>query len=670
MGAQCQQCQQWLLSTSDRRLRRLRSQLCPHQDRATGSAHLGPPVLDAAAAAAIEQQPPSLAVDDLAAFVKTGFLRLSLYDVSASVHARLHSDAEALWRRSGEAFGAGLGNNVVPAVPDLLESIANSTSVKVALDRILGPGYGLYAHRFLHESGSYEAGPQSWHHDAVPQGLRPHFVMLLYYPAGASREMGPTELLPSSHAFSIDDNPDRVSQVPNFVRMGVNDEGVNSESLASNGIGRISPHLRPHQLVSDPHQAFAAIISSDLMHRGLPRTVGISEDAPWRPMLKLQFVRTRAPQQCVVLPCVDWETAAGGLGVAGEVKGMDEVWQSTWEYLHGHTTVDTHAVTTTRRQCGLSASAFPNRIEEEGVQAAITELHGAPRLGGEAERLAAAFKLGRASREGSSMAVTALARALGEAECVRRAARSGIAAAGPAVVQHLAPLCLDSNNLVARQAVEAIAECWPAGDATILSLQTVPAIIDRVMSHQLTQLERHQGGAEAAVGGAGTAWDVMAGCAKALWLLAQQCDSCELVGDSRMTMLALLSRCMDCYGTDEHVRAPDAEPDEPPPPAHRVQTSARAVRRNASLALLSLATHSHAMDNAAEQLELLRLLHAATNDREDRYVRALGMEGVCRVAQRAATEGEATCVARARAGALWRLCAARWCGATDVASPF
>ena len=40
--------------------------------------------------------------------------------------------------------------------------------------------------------------------------------MLMYYPAGCSQAMGPTEILPSSHVFGIDGDPDRVSQVPNF----------------------------------------------------------------------------------------------------------------------------------------------------------------------------------------------------------------------------------------------------------------------------------------------------------------------------------------------------------------------------------------------------------------------------------------------------------------------
>ena len=104
--------------------------------------------------------------DALAAFVKRGFVELPMADIAPTVHARLHREAEGVWRRSGELFGAGLGNNVAPAL-DVVDEVVDAPSVQAALRSILGEGFALYSHRFMHHSGTYEQGPQSWH--SAPQ---------------------------------------------------------------------------------------------------------------------------------------------------------------------------------------------------------------------------------------------------------------------------------------------------------------------------------------------------------------------------------------------------------------------------------------------------------------------------------------------------------------------
>jgi hypothetical protein len=98
-----------------------------------------------------------------------------------------------------------------------------------------------------------------------------------------------------------------------------------------------------------------------------------------------------------------------------------------------------------------------------------------------------------------------------------------------------------------------------------------------------------------------------------------------------------------------------------------VQTSARAVRRNASLALVSLAgTLRRPRTHEREDPALLRLLQAAMGD-EDRYVRALGIEGLCRLGSR---RENGDVLGHARAETLRKLVEARWCGLTNEASPF
>ena len=131
---------------TQRRLSQLRTQL-HHQ--LLGPAACTPPATPCTAATS-PAHPQLLSDSDLAAFVKTGFLQLQLTEIPDSAHIRLNADAEGLWRRSGAAFGAGLGNNITRALPGLIDDVARSPSVGAALERILGPGFALYAHRFMH----------------------------------------------------------------------------------------------------------------------------------------------------------------------------------------------------------------------------------------------------------------------------------------------------------------------------------------------------------------------------------------------------------------------------------------------------------------------------------------------------------------------------------------
>ena len=86
-------------------------------------------------------------------------------------------------------------------------------TVRGALTSVLGPEYAMHAHRALHVSGN---GDQGFHKD-TPEGggpvkhMRPRWCMIMYYPAGATLEMGPTCILPGGQYFSTD--PDKWGQV-------------------------------------------------------------------------------------------------------------------------------------------------------------------------------------------------------------------------------------------------------------------------------------------------------------------------------------------------------------------------------------------------------------------------------------------------------------------------
>ena len=451
--------------------------------------------------------------------------------------------------------------------------------------------------------------------------------MLWYFPGGASPEMGPTSILPSSQIMGIDDDPDAVSQVGNFVRAQINP----AEGCAESGTHRISPHLREHRLTSEPGQPAAFIVHTDIIHRGLPRTVPPVDAFPFRPLLKLQFFRTQEPVESEA-PDVDWEAAGDGYGV-GERLG--DVWRTTWRWLHG-------------------CPDAPHETEEDvRVDELVRRLRQAPRVGGEAERLAAAYALGRAAQAGDAAASAALGAALGDtaAESLRRAARGGLLAAGSAAWPIAAPLCRHDNGSVARAAIEVLGECsTAAARAPCPGAPTWEQVL-RLLGEVAAQRQEQAG--RALQCGSGSDWDVVAGCAKAAWLVA---GASRLAPDGARCRAALLPLLALCLGS----RGPDGNP-EVEAPAHRVQTSARAARRNASLALVSLASCGGA--GAAAERELVALLQAAAGD-DDRYVRSLGMEALHRLSNAEAG------VAGARSKALGQLLRARWCPLTDAASPF
>ena len=156
-----------MATASARRLGRLAEHLPLAGAEGRVAAEVSPASALAPALAPTPTAPAPLPNDDaLAAFVKRGFVELPMADIAPAVHARLHREAEGVWRRSGELFGAGLGNNVAPAL-DVVDEVVEAPSVQAALRTILGERFALYSHRFMHHSGTYEQGPQSWH--SAPQ---------------------------------------------------------------------------------------------------------------------------------------------------------------------------------------------------------------------------------------------------------------------------------------------------------------------------------------------------------------------------------------------------------------------------------------------------------------------------------------------------------------------
>lgn len=98
-------------------------------------------------------EPRLLTNQQMATFLAQGFLSLEVDDVPAETHRALHETATRIFETSGRAGGAGLGNNIWPAVPQLGQ-VLRSSVVHGGLQSILGDGYVMNAHRHMHNSST------------------------------------------------------------------------------------------------------------------------------------------------------------------------------------------------------------------------------------------------------------------------------------------------------------------------------------------------------------------------------------------------------------------------------------------------------------------------------------------------------------------------------------
>eukprot|EP00927_Polykrikos_kofoidii_P077909 TRINITY_DN74795_c0_g1_i1.p1 TRINITY_DN74795_c0_g1~~TRINITY_DN74795_c0_g1_i1.p1 ORF type:complete len:648 (-),score=74.86 TRINITY_DN74795_c0_g1_i1:225-2123(-) len=202
----------------------------------------------------------------------------------SEVPAKMH---EAIYRRADELLPEELGNNIFPELAEL-ENVLQAPSLVAALEAILGQGYRLSAHRWLHTPNMN----QPWHKDSYfgrrrMRSHRPRWVMALYYPQDTVLDMGATALLPRSQYLTVDHEHRRSREdllSPNgFVPTSDDD----NEEFAM----RLDPTLKQRFLTVKAGSV--AIMHYDLVHRGSmsKRT----DDLPTRYMFKFQFYRVREP---------------------------------------------------------------------------------------------------------------------------------------------------------------------------------------------------------------------------------------------------------------------------------------------------------------------------------------------------------------------------------------
>ena len=358
-----------------------------------------------ARASGLYREPRLLTNQQMADFLGQGFLSLPVDDVPAEVHSALHENAERKWEQSGQENGAGLGNNIWPAVPQL-GHVLRSAVVHGGIQSILGEGYVMNAHRHMHNSSTQ--GDQAFHKDTNNRGAymhRPRNLIIFYVPAGATLHMGPTAIIPGSALMSVDNADWTCLQDP--------------ADLTELWDGAVE-----HKLTAPAHTGVVVLLHQAMFHRGTARLSDVSAEHPFRPMMKFIFSSTRAP---TTTP--SWNAASpADWSKAGVPPGMEGACGSLWRWLGGDAAG------------GPQVHAATDSVTELGARLTAEHAHG-----DEPSRNNASYALGEIAASGgrdAAQAVELLLAAITHETCegARRVAVPGLAAAGDAAVPSLIAL--------------------------------------------------------------------------------------------------------------------------------------------------------------------------------------------------------------------------------------
>ena len=388
--------------------------------------------------------------DDLMSrFLAEGYLVLRPPELAPDFHQGIFEAARDLYDEGLRVGGDTVhlqyfGDNVVARMPHLARLLESPTMVG-ALTSILGEGYVLHPHHFVHtathrDQGYHQDGNLPWNERGHYRSHRPNWAMLFYYPQDVTLENGPTEVLPGSQYWTRDfergqrwhpgDRVDRTfnEEVSNHGDLGYRDRRL-AESLASLGIEGLTPRRLPVPAGS------VVLAHYDLMHRGVRQHPDFEGR---RYMYKFYFLRTREPTRPT------WENRSDRPTGPFPFPSTRPIVERSWAWLRG-TTLEPATQPSLRNEALANAPAEDTRME-------------------------AAYALG-ARAAADDDALDALARGLThERECVRRASGYGLGATGERGLDILCAATGHADARVRRVAVFGIGETRSTRDRAIDAL--------------------------------------------------------------------------------------------------------------------------------------------------------------------------------------------------------
>ena len=249
----------------------------------------------------------ALNAEALRAFLHDGYVVLrppeldesfhrAMFDAACTVHDRARASDEP------RPHLQTIGDNLRAQIP-ALERLLGAASVRDALSSVLGEGYLLHPHHFVHESTTadqsfHQDGNLPWNERGHYRSHRPNWAMLFYYPQAVAADGGPTEVLPGSQYWTTNFEKadgswhpgDAVDKTLRREELAVSDLPARDRRLAQvlNSLGIAG--LQPRQLTLPAGSVVLA--HYDLMHRGCRAEPSFDGR---RFMFKFYYVRTADP---------------------------------------------------------------------------------------------------------------------------------------------------------------------------------------------------------------------------------------------------------------------------------------------------------------------------------------------------------------------------------------
>ncbi len=386
-----------------------------------------------------------LSEEQLLAFLRDGFLQLTPESLTDEHHRFFYQRAADLYE-IGDAVESPtvhldvLGDNLRPQVPEV-DLLLNDPVIDGAVASILGSDYLVHPHSFCHRSGPrdqvfHQDGNLPWNERAHQRSHRPEWAILFYYPEAVDETNGPTEIIPGSQYFTVDNElPDGEFRPDDRVVPNIDNKVFGGPDLA----------LRDRQQAEALEQGLpipgltrrflqvpagsAVLAHYDLFHRG-SRVAGAERP---RYMYKFNLVRAHEPSRDQPSYRVGFASAAERLAErpsTAPIAAANLRWLTGFDPLGGS---------------GQPTDAQADFDAKADLDALTT--------GRQDEQLAAAYRLGRLAETDSS-ALAALEAALtSSAESSRRAASHGLKLAGPAGVPILLRGLASSEATIRRPSI-------------------------------------------------------------------------------------------------------------------------------------------------------------------------------------------------------------------------
>lgn len=389
--------------------------------------------------------------NQMARFLRDGFVILDPDGLGDEFHATMY---DAACRVHDEARAVGgdsthlqiIGDNLRARIPGL-ERLLTDPTVAGALTSVLGEGYFLHPHHFVHESSRYDQGFHQdgnlpWNDRAHYRTHRPNWAMLFYYPQQVTDDNGPTEVLPGTQYWTTnfemaDGRWHRGDALDKKVRQEALRNGDDTvrdayidEVVDSLGMGR----LARHRIHVPPGGVVLA--HYDLMHRGT-RTAPTFDGR--RFMYKFYLLRSRDPCR------PSWHNRAEAPPRVPGHTCLNGVVERIWHWLRG------------------DAGWRPAVKREDQVDLIVS-------AGSEDERIRLAYELGWLARDDAGIAREIAVLLTADDEALRRSMVYAAGVAGPTVEAGVLR-ALDSGDARVRRVA-----AGAAGEARLGSAVAVEAL--------------------------------------------------------------------------------------------------------------------------------------------------------------------------------------------------